>query len=281
MGKKDHKKRRKKLEQQRLQLKKELAEESSVLEDNTEILEDNTIKEERYSAFPEVNKILDKLTYNYGVFPQQSIQTAIAKKDQIIPELLKILQQTPQEIDEQDSNYMAHIYAMYLLAQFREKQAYPLIIDFFSHSGDLVMNLTGDVVTEDLARILASVSCGDTKLIFALIENETVNGYVRGAALRSLLVLVAWGEKSRDEIVAYHQSLFRGKLKREHSQVWNALVARSTDLYPKEVYDDIKKAFEDDLVELFYIDLHCINDVLEKGQEKALEQLQGRYGVIF
>ena len=45
---------------------------------------------------------------------------------------------------------MAHIYAMYLLAQFREPRAYPLIVEFFSIPGDIALDTTGDVATEDL-----------------------------------------------------------------------------------------------------------------------------------
>ena len=59
---------------------------------------------------------------------------------------------------------MAHIYAMFLLAQFREKRAYPLIVDFFSAPGDIAAEATGDVVTEYLSRILASVCGGDVSL---------------------------------------------------------------------------------------------------------------------
>ena len=44
---------------------------------------------------------------------------------------------------------MAHIYAMYLLAQFREPRAYPLIVEFFSIPGDIALDTTGDVATEE------------------------------------------------------------------------------------------------------------------------------------
>ncbi len=47
---------------------------------------------------------------------------------------------------------------------------------FFSHPGELSLDLTGDVVTENLDSMLASVSCGDYRLIKTLIENPT-NGF--------------------------------------------------------------------------------------------------------
>ena len=63
---------------------------------------------------------------------------------------------------------MAHIYAMYLLARFREPKAYPLIVQFFSHHGDIVLEVAESVATGDLCRILASVSHGDISLITSL-----------------------------------------------------------------------------------------------------------------
>lgn len=88
---------------------------------------------------------------------------------------------------------------MFLLAQFREKRAYPLIVNLFSHLGDTSDNIAGDFVCEDLHRVLASVCHGDTTLIKQLIENRDADEYVRGAGLRALLVLVVNGKKTREE----------------------------------------------------------------------------------
>ena len=64
-----------------------------------------------------------------------------------------------------------------------EPRAYPLLTQFFSIPGDIVDDVTGEVVTSDLCRILASVSGGDSRLMMAVAENESANNYVRDAAL--------------------------------------------------------------------------------------------------
>jgi hypothetical protein len=139
------------------------------------------------------------------------MEHAIAQHEAIIPELLRVLADARSHLDDlPDSDDMAYIFAMYLLAQFREPRAYSLIVDFFSVPGDVAMDATGDVATEDLGRILASVSCGDISLMTALVENPQVNEYVRTAALRGLVTLVACGERSRDEIMAYFQAPGQG-----------------------------------------------------------------------
>ena len=144
-----------------------------------------------------IQEILKELEFNYGVFPRTAVEEAIANQERIIPELLSIIEEAKLNVQASvyQERYMAHIYAMYLLAQFREERAYPLIADFFSIPGKITLDLTGDVVTEDLSRILASVSHGDTSLMEQLVENEEANEYVRNAALKGVTgYVVRWPE---------------------------------------------------------------------------------------
>jgi hypothetical protein len=233
----------------------------------------------------DVQDILKQLEVNEGTFPREAVAQAIEQREAITPELLRILEYACANIEEiaERPPYFAHIYAMYLLAQFREPQAYPLIVQFFSIPGDLAVDVTGDMVHEDLPRILASVSGGDTSQIALLIENAQLNEYVRVAAVRGLLTQVACGERTREETIAYFQSLFREKLARDDfSFVWNGLVSASTDLYPEELYEDIKQAYADDLVETFWIRLEDVEKTLESDKEQVLEELRNnrRYSLI-
>ena len=232
-----------------------------------------------------VEKILRELEFLEGnKFPRAALQSAIAQQEQVTPELLKIMKyasENAEALSEQEY-YMAPIYALYLLAQFREKSAYPLIVDFFSIPGDVSLDLTGDVVTEDLNRILASVSHGDMSLMKRLAENRDANEYVRNAALSAMLVLVVQGAASRDEVMLYYENLFRGGLERELSHAWSGLIYASTRLYPEEVYEDIQRAFENGLAELFFIGLSSVEQALARGKEQVLTELQNdtRYTYI-
>jgi len=219
--------------------------------------------------------ILLKLQTLDGKFPSEALKATIAQREQMIPELLQILEQAkanPEYLLE-ESKYMGHIYALYLLAQFREKSAYPLIVNFFSLPKELSLDSTGDVVTESLPQILASVYDGNDAPLKGLIENPQINEYVRSSALKTFIVLVACGQKSRDEVMAYFQSLFRGKLEREYSFTWDSLVVACIDLYPEEVYEDIRQAYADDLVEIFWVRFEDVERTYELGKDKALESL--------
>lgn len=220
-----------------------------------------------------VTTLLKEIETNNGQFPKEILQNIIDRRDEFIPELLNILEYTCEnagEITERD-NYFAHIYAIFLLAQFREKRAYPLIYRLISNSH--IDSLLGDVITEGLPEILASVCDGDIELIKDIIENRQIDEYVRGSALKSLVIMVAQGIKARDEIVFYFETLFRGKFEKEHSNAWDSLAIYSYYLYPGEVIKDIELAYGEGLIDPFFIGFQDIKQQLENKKEVVLEKL--------
>jgi hypothetical protein len=84
---------------------------------------------------------------------------------------------------------------------------------------------------------------------------------------------VATGQKSRHEIVSYFAGLFRGKLERRWSHVWDTLVSYSSDLYPEELLDDIKDAYEEGLVDPGYIGFDDVKRDLAMGKDRLLARL--------
>src|ERR1035438_7479121 len=164
-------------------------------------------------------------------------------------------------------------YAMFLLARFRETRACPLLVRIFSAPGETAFDLIGETVTEDLCSILASVSGGDLSGMRALIENEQANEYVRPAAMKGLLTLVATGQCTRDEVMEYFASLF-GKLERTPGHTWNALASCCTRLGPEEVLEPIQRAFEDELVEPFMLQWRDVEEAASLGSEGVIERLR-------
>lgn len=234
----------------------------------------------------EIRDILKELEYLHsGIFPLKAVKAAIANKEEITPYLLDILINTKESLAEiyEEETYMAHIYALYLLAQFREVKAYPIIVDLFSIPGEKVADITGDLVTEDLHRIIASVYDGDSTLIKLLIANKDVFSFTRGSALEAFLIFYVTNEMSRSEVVDYYKNLFNGGLEREYSEVWDILIDTSSKLYPDELIDDIRQAYSEELADPFFIgDLEYYEDLLKKDKELVLKEIQGskRYKLI-
>ena len=158
----------------------------------------------------QLEEILYQLENNTGKFPYKALERAIEEREAITPMLLTTLSESKDNLEKlyNKPDYILHIYALFLLAQIRETLAYPLIIEFFSIPEEMPMEVIGDVVTEDLSRILASVYDGNIDPIKKLIENQEVNEYVKGAALQSLIILVVQEIVSREQVVEYFKELF-------------------------------------------------------------------------
>ena len=56
--------------------------------------------------------------------------------------------------------------------------------------------------------------------------------------------------------------------------VWNSLASCSSHLCAKELYEDIKKAYEDNLVDPFFIGLEDVDTYQSMGWEENLKSLQ-------
>ena len=93
----------------------------------------------------------------------------------------------------------------------------------------------------------------------------------RGA--ERLVTLVAAGQKGRDEIVRYFAGLFRGKLVRRWSHVWDTLVSYASDLYPAELLNDIERAYDEGLVDPGYIGFDDVKRDLALGKDRILARL--------
>lgn len=170
---------------------------------------------------------------------------------------------------------MLPLYAFFLLAQFREERAYPLIVDFFAQPDERLLDSTGDFVTEDLGKVLASVSGGDVALMKTLIENPQAEEYVRSAAMVGLTTLVVEGVIAREEVIDYFRTLFHGGLERTYSYAWDALASHCNRLYPEELMPEIRWAFAEDLIDdVMSIDLAWIEQTLDEDKTEVLARLQ-------
>jgi hypothetical protein len=229
----------------------------------------------------EIQEIISKLEYNDGSFPKEALEAAIEKKEEIIPELLEAFNKVIQDAEGHalKSDYTLHAHALYLLAQFREKKAYPFIHGFFSIPYPTINKLIGTAHIVKAGRILASVSNGDLSLIKELIENPYADAYIRTTTIDAFKVLMANDELSREEVFEYFAELFDTKLEQINGFIWNGLIFACLDLNAFEFLDRIKTAFSnkyvmeetatlDQVTEAFeYIKKHP--DILHKNHHKS------------
>ena len=229
-----------------------------------------------------ISEILEELSQDRGDIPREAIESAIANSCLITPYLLQILENAIENVEsiiENDSD-QAHLYAMYLLAQFREEKAYSLLIELFSFPGEMPYAIAGDVLTEDLSRIFASVCDKNIEPLQTIIETPTINEYVRSAAQSCLVVLVGCGRISRACAIQYFKELFHHRLEKKPSFVWDNLIACCCALHPEDTMEEILHAYEENLINLSFFTKEEVFRTQKKEKQAHLFELHQNVDLI-
>lgn len=85
--------------------------------------------------------------------------------------------------NEIEEGYQLYFYALFLLAQFQDREFFPKIIEFISMPEDELDYLIGDCVTSDLQDVLYNTYNGDMELLKKTARDKTVGGFVQAAVL--------------------------------------------------------------------------------------------------
>lgn len=225
-----------------------------------------------YSNEP-IDVLLEKIAYNNGYFPKEILEILILRKEEAIPELLKVLKMVGDEPVKfsKEKGYMGHLYAAHLLAQFRVREAYPILVDLMSLPGDLSYDVLGDDIVEIGGRLLASVCHGDLSLIKALAENTKADEFMRMQAITALAVLALQGELDRSSVMGYYRQLLLDPSVRKKPELLSLLICACCDLYPEEVYEDIKEIFKLKLNDRQIIGIDSVEKDMFAGKSAKLE----------
>src|SRR5439155_26201828 len=196
------------------------------------------------------NEVLIELARDRNTHPLEALESADAHRGVLVRPLLEVLERcvtNPDTTSEEEAQLCC--YALYLMAKWRETRAYQLVIRWLCLPDAASTRLSGDVLTQDGARILAAVCDGDLEPIKRLVLNRTADEFSRGIAIAALALLAVWGEVPRDTIVDYFTGLAREGLEREPRYVCSALAAESADIDALAVFRALRWAFDDGLID--------------------------------
>ena len=129
----------------------------------------------------EIKEIVEKLKYYNGELPKEALKSAIINKKKIIPELLKMLEYTKENLEKifnEEDEFYGYIYAFFLLAEFREKRAFPYLIDLINKEEKYVEYIIGEDYPDYLPRLIASLYNGDDQALFSIVENNRCNEFI-------------------------------------------------------------------------------------------------------
>jgi len=158
------------------------------------------------------DQVLIELGKDRSTHPLEALESADAHRGVLVQPLLQVLERCVTDPDSaSDADAQLFCYALYLVAKWRERRAYQLVIRCLSLPHAASTRLSGDVLTQDGARILAAVCDGDLEPINRLVLNRDADEFSRGVAVAALALLAVWAEVPRDKIFDYFTWLARGR----------------------------------------------------------------------
>ena len=227
------------------------------------------------------DQVLIELGRDRTTHPLEALRSADAHRGVLVQPVLEVLENCvthPDAASEEEAQLFC--YALYLLAKWRETRAYPLVIRWLSLSDAASTRLSGDVLTQDGARILAAVCDCDLEPIKRLVLNRDADEFSRGVAVAALAMLAVWAEVPRDSIVDYFRWLASEGLEREPSYVWSALATESADIEALGVFPELRRAYDEELIDPQTVGRSELDDVEASPRGDFLERIKDRYPPI-
>ena len=228
----------------------------------------------------QIDEIIAALETYDGEYKREHIEAALARRDEIIPELIAIIEKVtadPEYYRYEVEKYFGHNYAIMLLGYFKATEAHQAIIEMASLPDDFPHQLLGDMITEDLGAILFQTCGGSLEEIKGLILNPDAGAYCRRAAMRALGYAVAEGAVSRDEALAFLGPLLGDKEAGRSSSFWDLLASTIYDLHPKEMMDVIGFAFERNLISPWMTSPREFDEQMDRSVEDVLDDLRAEF----
>jgi hypothetical protein len=226
-----------------------------------------------------ISEVLNGFKISDGIYKRELIDSAIDLKDEISPYMIKILESVLSDPEKyiENKKLIDHVYSIMLLGHFRESKAHNVIVDLFSLPDDMSYKLYGDLLSGDLPTILVRTCDRHIDLIKSMVLNKNIYGFSRIAAANAMAYAVVDGIVTRGEVLSFFETLFTGNEADEMPDFWSILATCVYYLYPEEIMDTIKKAYDDGLIFSGAIGYGEFEEMLEAGEVKCLERLKNNY----
>ncbi len=236
----------------------------------------------------EIQTLEDTLTdlqYVLSGFPKAALRAASGYQTEITPILLGYVDEVLNNPRKVKTGYCAHWYAIYLLAQFREKALFPKMMTLFHLPTEIINKILGweEIFSYTLKNILASTFSGkrDLMSIYSLIENRQIDKRIRSVGINTLLALYTVGKISYRKVVDYFQYLMTEGLEKNHPALWASLVGAVVNLYAQELFDTVRQIFAAGYIDTEIIKLNDLEDILTEGKKRSREiTLYAHYHLI-
>lgn len=208
-------------------------------------------------------QLLEQLLIWQGEFPQEAIAFLIANEQKAKPVLYSILQHALDNYEKLPDEFVGHIYAIYLLAQFRDPKGYALAIKLLSLPGDHSALLLRELMTQSFPSVLASLYDGNPKPIYDLVESPKSSDLSRGVCLVALSILCNLKKIERRDLVGFLDKLLDLLADQKNSWLLEVVAQEIADLHIMELGPKVVDFYNKGLIDQSHFTASDFNEVLK------------------
>jgi hypothetical protein len=229
-----------------------------------------------------LDDVVDALGFFDGRYAREEVDYALDHRAIVTPKLLEILRDVLEHPERYapDQHNIGHIYALMLLAHFREEAAHETILGLCRLPVGLLDDLFDEIVTEDLPSILLRTCGGSFDGIKALAMDGNVYEYCRGAATEAISLAACYGILPREEALSFLHTFLEDEVAVENGYVTTLAAGNICDIGPGESMERITNAFNKGYIDPAFTDFAWFEACAAKGSEDCmkdtLEQLGAR-----
>ncbi len=228
----------------------------------------------------DLNRIISDLDHQRGDRLREAVRAAQQHRELIIPRLIKAIEDATAEVRStrrrREGN--AQFFALFLLTEFRAREALPAIAEAISLPENGAYYLFGEAITECLGRMLAILADDSLALIDGLLADRSLDDFVRTQVAMSYMFLVAKGRLTREEAVERLRVALREAISHDDLELAEGLVCELSDYSPREALPEIEEAYRQKLVDPFMISIEDVRESIAEGDAHFQEELARRTG---
>ncbi len=193
----------------------------------------------RIPPLPIMNDLIQKISYWQDDFPEEALAHIIDKEDEAKPHLRSIVRSTIEHYKELPEDYVGHIFALYLLAQFRDSASFEDTLNVLKLPEPYPRALLHDLLYQSYPQVIASCYGGNPEPLFAVIKDTSLSYVNRVVALVAATILVNRKALPRDILATFLKTL----LNTDDPAFLASLAQEVAEMHLGELYDPIKSLY--------------------------------------
>jgi len=143
-----------------------------------------------------------------GPLPREALEAAGQSREEMVPVFLDYIGKLQSAGIDDLEGMDAFVFMFFLLAEWRETQAYRPLATLLRRDPEFLDALLGDSITEASARVMAGVFDGDLRPLFDILLDDAADGFVRGEMFDTLVIVALENPDLRPQITQFLVDFF-------------------------------------------------------------------------